>query len=94
MVELFKEAGDVDEWLAAYSFGGTTGDITLGFLGLSAGSYYYRATGVADGTFGGTYILASSFEPATTPIPEADTYAMFVAGLGTLGLLYRRRRSF
>ena len=88
-VQLFREAGTNDQWLAAYAFGGTTGDITLGFSGLTAGNYFYEVDGTADGTYGGTYTLASSINA----VPEPETYAMFLAGVGAIGMLYRRRRS-
>ncbi|MBT9491644.1 MAG: PEP-CTERM sorting domain-containing protein, partial [Paucibacter sp.] len=32
-------------------------------------------------------------ESPLTPVPEPETYAMLLAGLGVLGLLQRRRRA-
>jgi PEP-CTERM motif len=34
----------------------------------------------------------AGFVPSTTPVPEPETYAMLIAGLGLLGLAVRRRR--
>ena len=55
---------------------------------LSAGTAYrFLVTGDVAGTSGGGYggvLLAA-------PIPEADTYAMMLAGLGLVGFMARRR---
>lgn len=55
---------------------------------LSAGTAYrFLVTGDVAGTIGGGYagvLLAA-------PIPEADTYAMMLAGLGLVGFMARRR---
>ena len=42
-------------------------------------------TAVASGTFSGTLTV--------TPVPEPETYAMMLAGLGALGFMARRRKS-
>lgn len=42
--------------------------------------------------FKGNYMVADDFT-FTTPVPEAGTYAMMLAGLGLLGLAKRRRKS-
>jgi MYXO-CTERM domain-containing protein len=38
-------------------------------------------------------IVAVDYAPAVTPVPEAETSAMMLAGLGVLGLVARRRRA-
>jgi hypothetical protein len=45
-------------------------------------------TGFATGTAGGTYAFLAS----AAPIPEPETYAMMLAGLGVIGSIVRRRR--
>ncbi|MED5620134.1 FxDxF family PEP-CTERM protein [Ideonella sp. BN130291] len=89
MVSLYREAGATDALLGSYSFDGTTGSTWHTTTGLTAGSYYYQITGNATGTHGGFYSITST----VTPVPEPETYAMLLAGLGVVGSLYRRRKS-
>jgi len=56
-------------------------------LGLLPGSYHLHFTGMVNGA-GGQYSAAIN----AVPIPEPETYAMMLAGLGALGFLARRRR--
>lgn len=56
--------------------------------------------GIATYTMGGTHYLAIANEVSGTttvyslaPVPEPETYAMLLAGLGMLGLMARRRRA-
>jgi hypothetical protein len=35
---------------------------------------------------------ALTFTPVTTPVPEPESYALFLAGLGMLGFMAKRRR--
>lgn len=58
-------------------------------LTLAAGAYKYVVSGVASGL---SYYSVSSAITATTPVPEPETYAMMLAGLGALGFLASRRR--
>lgn len=81
--------GDDTQLGGDWSFDGTSGDVTHSVL-LSPGSYYYKVTGTGDGSFtgGGLYSLTSTL----APVPEAETWAMMLAGLGVLGFLGARRR--
>jgi len=54
---------------------------------LGAGSYSYAVLGFAP--TGGGYAIGS----VATPVPEPETYAMLLAGLGVVGFLSRRRRA-
>jgi len=57
---------------------------------LAAGTgYKFIVTGNVTGTLGGSYagVLAA------VPVPEAETYAMMLAGLGLVGFMARRRTS-
>jgi hypothetical protein len=85
MVWLYKETGATDKFLSAYSFGTlfTAHD-------LLAGDYYYKVTGSTTGSFGGAFALTSTTAPVAV-VPEADTYAMMLAGLGMIGLMAKRR---
>ena len=57
-----------------------------------AGKYYIKVAGNATGANGGLYSGAISVA-AITAVPEPETYAMMLAGLGALGFLARRRRN-
>ncbi|UJP05228.1 MAG: FxDxF family PEP-CTERM protein [Nitrosomonas sp.] len=54
---------------------------------IGPGNYYYQVTGNINGTLGGSYLLSSSI----TLVPEPETYAMLLAGLGLIGFSLRRR---
>lgn len=86
-----------------FSFGsdhlrGTADDVSFGSWSFNSfhntaslndsGSYYYN---VAGRLFGG-YVLTSSLESVTAPVPEPETYAMLIAGLGLMGVVARRRK--
>jgi hypothetical protein len=43
-------------------------------------------------SFKGNYVVVDDFT-FTTPVPEPETYAMMLAGLGLIGFLARRRKS-
>lgn len=70
---------------------GTNDYWSFNTAGLTAGSYYIAIDGVVQGAGGGTY--ASDLNLAIAPVPEAETYAMMVAGLGLLGFVARRKKS-
>lgn len=88
-VSLFREAGATDTLLGQYNFDGTTGSTWHSFLSLGAGSYYYEITGNATGTHGGFYSISST----VAAVPEPESYALLLAGLGVVGSLYRRRKT-
>lgn len=54
---------------------------------LAAGDYFYTVKGV--GAAGSRYALTSTI----AAVPEPETYALFLAGLGAIGFLAARRRS-
>ena len=54
---------------------------------LGAGSYDLRVSGTVE-TFGGSYFGGIT----VTPIPEPETYAMMLAGLGFIGFVASRRK--
>jgi hypothetical protein len=77
--------------LAFYSSNGTP----LGAPGLDidagnqpSGGYYALISGKGIGSSGGQYHGLIS----VSAVPEAETYAMLLAGLGVIGLISRRRR--
>lgn len=61
--------------------------ITFASAPLGSGSYYLNVSGIANGPQGGLYNGAVS----VTAVPEPETYAMLLAGLGVMGFIARRR---
>jgi len=55
---------------------------------LAGGDYSFVVSGNATGRHGGSYDGFLS----VTAVPEPETYAMFLAGLGIIGAVVRRRR--
>ena len=84
-VRLFEEA--TNTLVGQYNFSGETGSSSHTFQSLAPGSYFYEITGNATGTQGGFYSIAST----VTLIPEPQSLALLLAGLGVVGSLYRRR---
>lgn len=95
VVNLFSgKANDAvaDTLVGSYNFDGSTGDTAHTYASLLSGSYFYQVNGTITGPLGGTYALASSAAPsAAAPVPEPETYAMLLAGLGVVGIAARRR---
>jgi hypothetical protein len=65
--------------------------LTLTYSPSLAGNYYLKVAGVTGGLLGGGYNGAISVA-AVTPVPEPETYAMLLAGLGVMGFIARRRK--
>jgi MYXO-CTERM domain-containing protein len=55
---------------------------------LAAGSYYFKVSGSVLSATGGSF---AGNGHVLSAVPEADTYAMLLAGLGLLGVVARRR---
>jgi hypothetical protein len=89
MVQLFQETSSGNTLVGQYSFDGTTGSTWHSFMSLGAGSYYYEITGNATGSQGGFYSITST----VAAVPEPESYALLLAGLGVVGSLYRRRKA-
>lgn len=93
-VALYRETGAVDTLIGSYSFDGTTGSTWHSYLLLDPGAYFYRLTGTATGSSGASFTLASHVSKVgVAPIPEPQTYALMLAGLGVIAAVARRRRS-
>ncbi|MEO7940457.1 MAG: FxDxF family PEP-CTERM protein [Burkholderiaceae bacterium] len=58
---------------------------------LAAGNYYLSVYGVTNGTQGGIYNGAISVSAVAAPVPEPESYAMLLAGLGVMGTIAMRR---
>jgi hypothetical protein len=55
---------------------------------LATGSYYFQITGIAT-----TSTAKYSFSAATAPVPEPETWAMLLCGIGLVGLQLRKRHA-
>ena len=80
---------NLDDTFLATSFTPGGSSLALAWTASPAGSYYLAVGGLSNGTQGGIYNGAIS----VTVVPEPETYAMMLAGLGALGFLARRRRN-
>ena len=59
---------------------------------LAAGTYTLQIKGSVTGAFGGSYAgVLNLSNPVTSNVPETDTYAMMLAGLGLIGFAARRK---
>lgn len=67
---------------------GALEEFTLNSGVLAAGDYYLQVNGLVVGKAGGKY----SADITLSPVPEPETYAMMLAGLGLLGFSARRRK--
>lgn len=73
------------------AFDGSASVETLAsFSNLLAGHYYYKVESELGAKKLG-YSLLSKVTPALPPVPEPETYAMLLAGLGVVGIAARRR---
>jgi hypothetical protein len=63
--------------------------VNVSVSNLAAGNYYAVISGKANGVAGGEYGGAIS----VSPVPEASSLAMMLAGLGMLGYVASRRKS-
>lgn len=63
------------------------GDNTTYNFNVAAGDYHIDFVGSLTGTAGGSYLASVS----VAAVPEPESYAMFLAGLGIMGAIARRR---
>ncbi len=79
--------------LGTFSSSATVTAQNLSLSGLlGSGSYRVDVAGTG-GLAGGAYLVSLSNNGApVTPIPEPESYALFLAGLGLIGTIARRRR--
>ncbi len=79
---------NTDDTLLASSVMPGVGSLTLTFPSSPAGPYYLNVTGIANGAAGGIYNGAIS----VAVVPEPETYALMLGGLGLIGFMAARRR--
>ncbi len=81
----YTSAADLQNFINGPLVFSVTGKVTPNFSGPANASYY--AEGTIDAYAKVTYTYA------TAPVPEPETYAMLLAGLGLVGVIARRRKS-
>ena len=87
-----------------FSFGSLAGDVLMTTAGASAGNVWQQYTGLVN-LSGPTDLIftakgtSNSFGASidnvsvTAAVPEPETYAMLLAGLGLMGTIIRRRKA-
>lgn len=73
-----------------YGFYDANGEAVNTLTNLAAGTYFLSATGKLAGSLGGDFNVSFNINPIAT-VPEADSYALMLAGLGLMGLVSRRK---
>jgi hypothetical protein len=64
--------------------------LSFGNTATSSGNYYLTVAGKIDGG-GNGYFYNGSISSSVTPVPEPESYAMMLIGLGLMGAIARRR---
>ncbi|MDF0376831.1 MULTISPECIES: FxDxF family PEP-CTERM protein [unclassified Methylophilus] len=73
-----------------FGFYDINGAAVTTFTNLAAGTYFLTASGKLAGTDGGDFNVSFNITPVAS-VPEADSYALMLAGLGLVGMISRRR---
>lgn len=81
----------IENWGTTVNFSPSVGisTVVLNPISLLAGSYTLQVKGTVSGSSGGSYAGVLNI---ANPVPEAQSYAMLLAGLGLVGFISRRRR--
>lgn len=93
-LSLFKDAGSLgvkdggDVFLGTFGTGDYVSAQTPGAF--TPGNYYFEVTGDGVGTSGGRFAYTAS---AVSAVPEPESYALLLAGLGVVGFVASRRRA-
>jgi hypothetical protein len=83
----------ISAWGSVANFGAVNVQtVVLDPVTLLAGAYTLQIMGTVSGSSGGSYAgVLNIASPA--PVPETETYAMFLAGLGIMSAIARRRKN-
>ena len=78
-------------WGTTVNFSPTVGitTVVLNPITLLAGTYTLQVRGTVTGTSGGSYAGVLN---VAQPVPEPESYAMLMTGLGLMGFMGRRRK--
>jgi len=75
-----KSTGKIDNW-----------KLSTSNLVLTTGNYYLQVVGKVNSASAGSF--SGNIALKALAVPEADTYAMLLAGLGLVGFVARRRKN-
>jgi hypothetical protein len=82
--------GNADDHVVASATSAGAANMSLTFAANAGGNYYLSVIGLTNGTSGGVYNGAIS----VSAVPEPQTYALMLAGVGMVGFLaFRRSRN-
>lgn len=87
LIELYKGSAGAGTWVA--TGGGNPGSTLQDVLVVANDDYYFQVTGTVTDAPNGYY----SFLAIAAPVPEPETYAMWLAGLAVIGFVAARRRA-
>lgn len=73
-----------------FGFFDANGEVVTTLTNLAAGTYFLNASGKLAGSLGGDFNVTFNINPVAS-VPEVDSYAMMLAGLGLIGLVSRRK---
>jgi hypothetical protein len=73
-----------------FGFFDSIGNEVTSLTNVAAGTYFLSATGKLAGSLGGDFNVSFNINPVTA-VPEADSYALMLAGLGLMGFVSRRK---
>ncbi len=94
-VGLYQKLGSSTYLMGSDTSLGNNQGASFSILGLPIGDYFYQVKGLAFGDNTASYNFSYASSPAlaipTLPVPEPETYAMMLAGLGLLGFAARRK---
>lgn len=86
-----KSLGDV---VTGDIAGVTSGSFVKTFSSLSSGAAYtLNFIGTWSGPSGVNWASSATPSVSMAPVPEPETYAMFLAGLGIIGMIAKRRKN-
>ncbi|WP_198288897.1 FxDxF family PEP-CTERM protein [Methylotenera sp. 1P/1] len=82
----------ISAWGTTVNYSPTVSSTTvvLNPLTLSAGTYTLQIKGIVSGSAGGSY---AGLLNIATPVPEPETYAMLLCGMGLIGFMAKRRNT-
>jgi hypothetical protein len=87
VLSLYSGAPSTGTLIGSLSFDSSA--VSYNWGALPIGNYYYEVTAkVVDTAIGGSYLLSSTL----APVPEPESYAMLLGGLGVVGLVVTRRQ--
>jgi hypothetical protein len=92
---VYFENGSKNNWNGATSFtstGSTSNDLSFYFLSNTGTNTATQATVTKYAGVWSFDVATAQLSYTTAPVPEAETYAMMLAGLGLVGFMVSRRR--